>query len=248
MNNIANVSLASLLLLLVGCSGGGNNDMSPQPSVPQPMGPQVLVPQATATAMPEIVLKSGGIDGLDNQFSPVDGDSSTGGQGGSIDGIACAPSMYNTYHVHAFVGLLVNGKEIALPDAIGLYQPGAEINGVTDTAKCYYPIHTHDATGMVHIESSSSAPLSSAIYTLGNVLDIWGMPLSSTGFGPYSGTVRVFYATTPLRNLYSGTYYQYTGSVPKGIKLYSHEAIWIQVGASYVPASQLPKIRFYTEY
>ncbi len=245
-------SITSLLcasLVLAACSGRSMQATPSMPAAPNGAGTLATpIRAASATPMPEIVLESGHVNGLDNQFSPVDGDTASGGNGGSIDGIPCASSMYNTYHVHAFVGLIVNGKEMAVPDAIGLYEPGTETNGVTDTAHCYYAIHTHDASGMIHIESAQSAPLSSAIYTLGNLLDVWGVPIASTRFGPFTGTVRVFYATTPLRDLYSGTYYQYTGSVPKGIKLYSHEAIWIQVGTTYVPASQLPKIRFYTEY
>lgn len=256
------------LAVLAACSGnmsGGADNALPAAPVASPAAgeapqsalsttPQTsfsVSPQtATPTPMPTIVLKSGAINGADNQFSPVDGDTSKGGVGQTVDGVSCAPSMYeNNYHVHFFLGLLVNGKQVAIPDGIGLYLPGSETSGVTSTAtKCYYSIHTHDASGMIHMESSSTASLGSSVFTLGQLLDIWGEPITSSSFGPYAGTVRVFYATTPLRNIYSGTYYQYTGSVPKGIKIYSHEAIWIQVGSTYVPASRLPKIRFYTEY
>ena len=235
------------VLLLTACGGAQTTQQTIVPSTQLPAARPSLV-AAASTPMPEIVLGWGNTDGIDNQFSPNDGDTSTGGNGGTIDGIPCAPVMYNTYHVHAFVGVMVAGKEIATPDAIGMYEPGAESNGVTDTASCYYSIHTHDASGMIHLESSSTASLGSSIFTLGNLLDVWGMPIASSRFGPYSGTVRVFYATTPLTDIYSGTYYQYTGTAPKSIKLYSHEAIWIQIGSPYVPASSLPKIRFWTEY
>lgn len=208
---------------------------------------------ATPTPMPTIVLRAGTINGLDNQFSPADADTSSGGNGQTVSSnpsIPCAPSMVeNKYHVHFFLGVLVNGKQMAIPDAIGMYLPGAEINGFTNSARCFYEIHTHDATGMIHIESPSTAPLGSPVFTLGNVLDVWGEPLTSTQFGPYAGTVRIFYATTNLGNTHSGaTYYQYTGTTPRSIKLYSHEAIWIEVGSTYVPPSRLAHIIFYTEY
>jgi hypothetical protein len=239
--------ISAAVLLLAGCGGA---QTAQQTIVPSAQVPAAATPlgAAAATPMPEIVLGWGNTDGLDNQFSPNDGDTSSGGNGGTIDGIPCAATMYDNYHVHAFVGIMVAGKEMATPDAIGLYEPGPETNGVTDTAHCYYAIHTHDASGMIHLESSSTAPLGSSIFTLGNLLDVWGMPISPSHFGPYSGTVRVFYATTPLTDIYSGTYHLYTGTAPKNIQLYSHEAIWIQIGANYVPASRLPKIRFYTEY
>lgn len=198
--------------------------------------------------MPTVVLKSGAIIGLDDQFNPVDGDASHGGQGQSVDGFGCLSSMItNEYHVHFFVGILINGKELALPDAIGLYKYGAESSGVTDTAQCYYGIHTHDASGMVHLEVASTLPLSDSYAPLGKFLDIWGDHITSTGFGPFPGTVRVFYATTPLRDIYSGPYSEYIGN-PWYLKLYSHEAIWIEVGPTYVLPAQLPMIRFYTEY
>jgi hypothetical protein len=241
---------------------------APPEAIPQPSAPEEMPPEpplattaparkmrvaAASTPMPMITLHPGEIIpsvAEDNLFTPNDGDASNGGHGGLIDGLACNATMTeDMYHVHAFLGLLVNGKQIVIPDAIGLNQPGAESKGLTNTAKCYYNMHTHDATGMIHIEANSSASLGSAIYNLGYFLDIWGEKLTASGFGSqFPGTTKVFYATTPLRNLYSGTYQQYTGTSPRTIKLYSHEAIWIEVGPTFVPASQLPKVQFYTEY
>jgi hypothetical protein len=246
-------SLIALLALAAACSGGQSTSIPP--TAPQadrvpgvsPEGATVFA--ATPTPMPStIVLKSGAVIGADNRFTPNDGDASSGGNGQTVDGIPCASSMVeNKYHVHAFVGILVNKLQIGVPDAVGLYQYGPDVNGYTNAAKCFYYIHTHDATGMIHIESPSTASLGSSIFTLKNLLDVWGMGLSSSAFGPFAGTVHVFVATTPLRNIYSGTYAAFTGD-PHTIKLYSHEAIWIEVGSSYFTASQLPKIRFYTEY
>lgn len=198
--------------------------------------------------MPSVILTIGGVTGEDNLYSPVDGNTSHGGAGGSVDGIACLPTMYtNLYHVHFFFGVLLNGKEVATPDGVGLYLPGPESNGYTATAtKCYYAIHTHDASGLIHVEADSNAPLSSSLFPLGKFLDVWGEPISTSAFGPFSGPVHVFYALTPLRNIYSGTYKEFTGN-PATLALYSHEAIWVEVG-TVIPASQLPKIRFYTEY
>lgn len=242
----------AFVLLAAACSGGGTAPQSVTPAVADAGSPaqtNAEIPQATATAMPSVItLYRGAIIGLDNKFTPYDSDTSLGGGGQSVDGIPCAKSMYETaYHVHAFVGIIVNKQEFALPDAIGLYGYGAESSGLTNTATCYYYLHTHDASGLVHIESPSTASLGSGIYTVGNVLDVWGERISSTSFGPYSGAVHVFVAKPPLRSLYSGRPIAFTGD-PRSIKLYSHEAIWIEVGSSYFSAAQLPQIRFYTEY
>ena len=240
------IAFAAAAALLAGCGGSGTGSQS---AMPPSMNARDLVAQAAATPMPSTLsLAQGKVIGTDNAFSPTDGDTSTGGLGQTVDGIACAPSMTeNKYHVHLYVGLLVNGVQYAIPDGVGMDVPGADVNGFVNTAKCFYSIHTHDASGMIHIESASSALLSSAIYNFGNLLDVWGQTVSSTNFGRFSGTVHVFYATTPLRSTYSGTYKAYTGN-PRAIGLYSHEAIWIEVGNTYRTAAELPRIRFYTEY
>jgi hypothetical protein len=198
--------------------------------------------------VPPIVRSSGAIIGLDNQFVPASGDTPSGGNGQAIDGIPCAPSMTeNLYHVHAYVGLLVNGKQIAIPDQIGLNVPGPIVGGFTATAQCYYEIHTHDAAGLIHIESPSTASLASTIYALGTVFDIWGMTLSSTNVGPYTGQVRVFVDQVPLKALVASTYTEYAGD-PNAIPLYSHEAIWLEVGPTFVTPPNIPAVDFYTEY
>lgn len=253
MNAFQTRALAvAFAVLAAACSGGGNAPQSVTPAVVDAGAPaqaNAEMPQATATAMPSVItLYRGAVIGLDNTFTPNDSDTSLGGNGQAVDGMPCAASMYEAaYHVHAFVGIIVNKRELALPDAIGLHGYGAESSGLTNTARCYYYLHTHDASGMVHIESPSSASLGSGIYTVGNFIDVWGERISSTSFGPYSGPVHVFVAKPPLRSLYSGRPVAFTGD-PRSIKLYSHEAVWIEVGSSYFSAAQLPQVRFYTEY
>lgn len=190
------------------------------------------------------------MNGTPNQFAPASGDASTGGRGQSVDGIPCGAMNDNGYHVHAFLGVLVNGKPMAIPATIGMYEPGAGSNGWYSTAKCFYEIHTHDSSGYIHMEvapTTPKTPLSDSLFTLGNVLDIWGQTLTTTRFANFSGPVHIFYATTSLGNIDGGSYVAYTGTTPKSIRMYSHEAIWIEVG-TYVPASKLPRVIFYTQY
>ncbi len=195
-----------------------------------------------------VVLSQGAVIGEDNQFTPNSGDTASGGNGQQIDGIPCAPSMtLNMYHVHAYLGLLVNGTQIAVPDQIGLNVPGPIQSGFTATAQCYYEIHMHDTSGMIHIESPSTASLGSSIYTLGTMLDVWGMPVGPNGVGPFSGTVRAFVDHTPLKAPTADSYTEYTGD-PNTIPIYSHEAIWLEVGPTYVLPPNIPAVEFYTEY
>lgn len=197
---------------------------------------------------------SGEIFGTDNSFSPSDGDTSHGGQGQTVDNIPCKTTMAGTYHVHAFVGILINGRHPAFPDGVGMKNPGADVTyqGIpnwTESASCYYYTHTHDASGVVHIESPQSASPSTNLYTLWNVFDVWGMPLSPTQIGPYTGTVRTYIAQVPLKTTQiARSYYKlYTGS-PRYIGLHSHTTVWLEIGPTYVAPSSLPVLNYYEEY
>jgi hypothetical protein len=218
-------------------------------SVPSPTPAPTATPIVYATPTPApIVLAQGGITGEDGQFSPPDGDTNNGGQGQTVDNIPCAPTMTeNLYHVHWYLGLLVNGTQVAIPDQIGLLDPGPISNGYTGTAHCYYEIHTHDASGMIHVESPSTAPLSSSIYTVGTFLDVWGTSVGPLNVGPFSGQVRIFVDRVPLKGLVANSYTEWTASAAS-IPIYSHEAVWIEVGPTFVVPPNLPAVDFYTEY
>ncbi len=206
----------------------------------------VAIPTPAPIPTP-VVLKTGGVVGLDDQFNPVDSDMPAGGQGQSVDSIPCNSTMSeNAYHVHAWLGILNNGQQIAVPDGVGMYRLGPEVNGFEDDAQCFYYIHTHDATGMIHVESPISAPLLSAQYTLGNMLDIWGVNVDATGLGQYHGQVRAFIAGAPGES-YAINYIEYVGDV-HNLLLSSHEAIWLQIGPQYDLPPNLPAVRFYTQY
>ncbi len=206
----------------------------------------VAVPTPAPIPTP-VVLKTGGVIGLDDQFNPVDSDMPAGGQGQSVDSIPCNATMSeNAYHVHAWLGILNNGQQIAVPDGVGMYRLGPEVNGFENYAQCFYYIHTHDATGMIHVESPISASLLSAQYTLGNMLDIWGVSVDANDLGPYHGQVRAFIASAPGES-YAVNYIEYVGDV-HNLLLGSHEAIWLQIGPQYELPPNLPAVRFYTEY
>lgn len=156
--------------------------------------------------------------------------------------------MYNTYHVHAFLGLIVNGSWLAVPTAIGMIDPGQAQAGFVDSANCFYWIHTHDSSGYIHMESPNYQAPTTSEFTLGNVMDVWGQTLSMTQFAGWSGMVRIFTAQAPSGSLTASNYTEYTGNAPNSIALYSHEAVWIEVNPPYYDASQLPPVTFYTQY
>jgi hypothetical protein len=81
----------------------------------------------------------------------------------------------------------VNGKRVPVPANIGI-EPEA-----TSLA----PLHTHDASGVIHIESSEPYA-----FTLGQFFTVWGVKLTNTQLGSYltgNGNVLTVYANgTPV--------------------------------------------------
>ena len=114
-----------------------------------------------------------------------------GGQGQPISGVSCViTSPPPAYHVHAHVSLYVNGEQIAVPAGLGVVNP-ILTNGYVnfDVSKCFYEIHTHDATGVIHLHANAGAnrPL-----TLGQVFDVWGQSLTRDNVAGKLGRVVVF--------------------------------------------------------
>lgn len=155
-----------------------------------------------------ITLAYGGTVG--NRFWP-DGDTAAGGTTGqTIDGVVCAAGMVETYHVHAHIAIYKDGQMLALPSHIGI------------PATCNYETHTHDNTGIVHMEAPAVKD-----YTLGKFFDLWGEPLTLTNVAGVQGPV-VAYIND------NGDVRRYMGALGD-IELTSHRAITLQVGTS-IPA------------
>ena len=203
---------------------------------------------------PTIFTGPGRIRGTDDQFTPVDGDTATGGTGQVVDGISCDPTMSDNYHVHAYIAVYVNGVHYALPDTIGMKHPQLEPpDGFTKYAHCFYDIHTHDASGILHVESTdpNHVPITGTIYTTQNLFDVWGITVNSTQVGQFTGPVEVYTSGQVYRGgpgngvIYRSMYTQWMGD-PNTIPIYSHEVIFLLVGPTY--PTILPNVEFYPEF
>ena len=187
------------------------------------------------------------------------GDTSSGGSGQTIDGIPClGGNMGSGYHVHAFVGVYSNGVWEALPQAIGMEAPvePTKSGSTSDTeevqtAQCFYKIHTHDYSGIVHIEDPSQPQnmnVNQSYATLQSLFDHWGEPIGATTLATFSGPVSIYvgYSTTKdSSNNDLVTSYSLSTASPAQIVLQHHVAYWIVVGS--LPANGLPQVRFLTE-
>jgi hypothetical protein len=79
------------------------------------------------------------------------------------------------YHIHPTLRISVDGNEIPVPANIGIEPDG----------RSRY-IHTHDATGVIHVESPIQVD-----FTFGDFMKIWGKRLDQQCFDIYCGTVTV---------------------------------------------------------
>lgn len=180
------------MLLLGGCGGGSASDSlsgSPPLTVPEPQ-PMLLASDPTP-------ITEGSTRG-DPYFT--EGGS---GNGQVIDGVSCSNS--ESYHVHALISIYYEGKRLALPKSIGL-------NG------CTYELHTHDLSGVVHVESAVQKT-----YTVGQFFEVWGQPLSTNGIAGLNGR-------TSFYLIENGQITPYT-SDPATIQLTWHREIAIVVGS-----------------
>jgi hypothetical protein len=157
-------------------------------------------------------------------FEP--GDTPQGGNGQPVDGIEGSSREMLKVHVHAHLSLFNKGNQIAIPYGIGIVKPFQVNNGFVGMGQGIYWLHTHDATGIIHVESPDAR-----VYTLGQFFDIWGQPLTSRAVAGLQGVVRAFVDGKP----YSGN--------PRAIVLGPHTQITLEVGTPIVspPVYRFPE-------
>ena len=84
-----------------------------------------------------------------------------------VDGIYCDQQEQTAFHIHAHLTIYVNGKQVQLP----------QNTGIASDQSCLYWLHTHDTTGVIHIEAPAGHS-----FVLGNFLDEWSSQFSSLGY------------------------------------------------------------------
>ena len=146
-----------------------------------------------------------------SMFEP--GDTPQGANGQPVDGIEGSSREMLRVHIHAHLSIFNKGQQIAVPYGIGIIRPFEVANGFVGRGNGFYWLHTHDATGIIHIESPDARA-----YTLGNFFDIWGEPLSSHNVAGLTGAVHAFVDGKP-----------YKGN-PRDIVLEAHRLITLEVG------------------
>lgn len=130
--------------------------------------------------------------------------------GSPVDGITCGSMEGEVQHFHDQLYIYVNGQPVTVPASVG----------IVPSQQCLYSLHTHDATGIVHIESDSPTQT----YYLGNFFDIWGQSLtSSTVMGNKVDSTHPFEVLVYKADGTAGTY---TGD-PAKLPLSAHLTIYL---------------------
>jgi hypothetical protein len=88
-------------------------------------------------------------------------------------GLPMLSSEGNVEHIHVHLDVLVDGKPVPVPTNIGI-----------DTARgAISPLHTHDDSGVIHIESPVKRQ-----FSLGEFFSEWGVSLSADNVGGLRAT------------------------------------------------------------
>jgi hypothetical protein len=116
-------------------------------------------------------------------------------------------------HIHVHLDLFVDGRRVTVPAGVGIDRDLQFIS----------PLHTHDATGIVHVESPTVRT-----FTLGELFDVWGVRLSRSCLGGYcargGSELRVYADGRPVAD-------------PRGLALAPHQEIVVAFGTE----RQLPR-------
>ena len=123
-----------------------------------------------------------------------------------------SPLEGTAVHIHQHLDLYVDGRKVTVPAGIGI-----------DPAVGFAPLHTHDPSGVLHVESPTVRT-----YTLGQFFAVWGVRFTPSCLGGSCAgggrRLRVFVDGKPVRG------------DPTALTLEPHQEIVIAFGT----AAQLP--------
>jgi hypothetical protein len=152
-------------------------------------------------------------------------------------GLKPQPKEFLTNHVHAHLDVFVDGMPVRVPSGIGIKidDPAVQRGELPDgtmsyggiqlcNEPCISPLHTHDATGIIHTESADPKP-----NTLGEFFIEWGVTLDASCVATFCSpatAIAIYVDGAPV-----------TGD-PRAVELTDHREIAIVIGT---PPAEIPK-------
>lgn len=116
-------------------------------------------------------------------------------------------------HFHAHLDVIVNGAPVSVPADLGVDRAGGQMSA----------LHTHDSSGLIHIESSDPA----GRYVLGQLFNEWNVALDATRVGGLAVG-----PGTSLRTFVNGA--EVPGN-PAALELREHQQIALVYGPAGAP-------------
>ena len=197
--------IALIALVLAGCGGGGSSTKTTTTSTSGGDGSGV----ALGPAFPGIASLPGAQGG-----PPWNAGASQLQLRLRKIGLPALGQEGQALHIHQHLDIFVRGRKETVPANIGIDPSGGFIS----------PLHTHDTTGVLHVESPTVES-----FSLGQFFAVWGVPLSGTQLGAlHTGGGRVLHAWVNGKPVSAN---------PTRIVLDSHQEIVLAYGTQ----AQMPK-------
>lgn len=200
-----------LAVSLAACGGGGgsspppaNNNPPVVPPPPPPPAPGVVVPPVSTTVQD---ITGGPHIGTDRWPNPQT-------DGSAIGTFTCGLNPPQTFEAHAHLSILVNNEPQTIPRHVGAAPQG--------NTHCFYTIHTDDPSGKIHVTPAAAG----GTYTLGQLFQIWGQPLTSTNVAGVTGLPVEIFVTD------NGTVTKVEEANWANIELKEHREITIGLGST----------------
>lgn len=134
-------------------------------------------------------------------------------------GLSQLPAEGQVLHIHQHLDIFDNGNHVKVPALIGIPHIG-------NKAKYFVQLHTHDDSGIIHLESTEAHS-----YSLGQFFGVWGVFLSKKCVGGLCGTIE-----KPLKIYVNG---KLIDGDPVRLVLEEHQEIAIVHGTppAHIPSS-----------
>ena len=137
----------------------------------------------------------------------VNNQGSTGAR--KVANVSCDANEQVAVHYHAHLSIVYQGNELNVPANTGI------------TSTCLYWLHTHDSTGVIHIEAPKAQ--ANHTFTLGDFFNVMDKPLSTTQVAGLK------LANDEKLVIYIDGKAQPDGTDPRKIPLKNHELIVLEI-------------------
>jgi hypothetical protein len=132
--------------------------------------------------------------------------------GQPVANIKCDSGEQLATHYHAHIDIIYKGQPVTIPAQTGIL------------SSCFYWMHTHTDSGIIHIEAPRDS--ASRQFTVGDFFQVWNQPLTSSQV-----TTIKLAKGDEVKAWVDGK--PYTGD-PRKIVLKSHTQVVIEVGPEFV--------------